>query len=502
MSLSVLAARRITKQFPGVTALDDVSIEFEAGVCHALMGENGAGKSTLGKILAGLYRPESGEVEMAGIAVQFHGPQDAVSAGIAMVHQELLFAENMTVAENLNLGDLPAKGLFLDRAEMRNRAVACLDTIGAKIDPDEQVGHLTISRQQLVQIAAGVGRGARILIFDEPTSSLSQAEAQRLMGLIKELKAKGVTCIYISHRLEEVFEVCDTVSVLRDGRLVATKPITDLNRDDLVRMMIGRDLAVSLSEQPDQRTKERPTGESKEVLRVESLRSPGKFDPVSFALREGEILGLAGLVGAGRTEVVEALFGLDPLAQGRVWVHAKEVRLGSPIGAMARGLGLVPEDRKRHGLVLSMNARENVSLPTLDRVARFGFVESAKERTLAQRFFDRMRVKAPGVDAASSGLSGGNQQKLVLAKWLAADSDILLVDEPTRGVDVGAKAEIHNLIRGLAAEGKAIVLVSSELPELLALSTRILVMREGRLVGELPADPGEEPVMRLMAGVA
>jgi ABC-type sugar transport system ATPase subunit len=492
---AVLSARNISKKFPGVVALDGVSVEFEAGECHALMGENGAGKSTLGKILAGIYRPDDGEIFVDGRPVTFNGPQQAVAAGVAIVHQELLFAENMTVAENLNLGDLPIKGLFLDQPEMRRRAVGWLDSIGAKINPDQRLGELPISRQQLVQIAAGIGKGARVLIFDEPTSSLSQAEAVRLLALIRDLKAKGVCCIYVSHRLEEVFEICDSVTVLRDGKLVKTTPVAGMSREELVRMMIGRELANSLA------------GESAhaigdELLRVEGLHSPGKFEPISFSVRAGEILALAGLVGAGRTEVVEALFGLDKDARGRLWVHGREVKLGSPIASMSRGLGLVPEDRKRHGLVLSMNARENVSLPTLDKVATAGWVERKAERALAQKFFDRMRVKAPGLDASTLGLSGGNQQKLVLAKWLAAKSDILLVDEPTRGVDVGAKAEIHNLIRGLAAEGKAVILVSSELPELLALATRILVMREGKMTGELPANPGEESVMKLMAGVA
>ena len=300
--------------------------------------------------------------------------------------------------------------------------------------------------------------------------------------------------MYVSHRLEEIFEICDKVTVLRDGQLVDTVPIAGLSRDALVRMMIGRELAASLEVHASVEAGE-------ELLRVENLASPGKFHPVSFALRSGEILGLAGLVGAGRTEIAEAIFGLDPDATGEVYFKGKKVSLKDPIHAMHTGFGLVPEDRKHHGLVLSLTAKENVSLPILDRVATLGWVDPAKERSLAQKFFDRMRVKAPSIDAATAGLSGGNQQKLVIAKWLAADTEVLLVDEPTRGVDVGAKAEIHNLIRGLAAEGKAVLLVSSELPELLSLATRVIVMREGTMVGELPSSPTEESVMRLMAGV-
>jgi ABC-type sugar transport system ATPase subunit len=491
----ILSCSGIVKRFPGVVALDSVSVDFEAGSCHALMGENGAGKSTLGKLLAGIYSPDAGSIQFEGQPVFFRGPQDATKAGISMVHQELLFAENLSVAENLNLGELPAKGIFLDRKEMNRRASEFLATIGANIDPNQLLGTLPISKQQLVQIAAGVGRGAKVLIFDEPTSSLSQAEAARLLETIKGLQSKGVTCIYVSHRLEEVFEICDAVTILRDGKLVETAKLNTLTRDDLVRKMIGRELAKSLEEFDDY-----PLGE--ELLRVEDLSSPGKFEKVSFSLRAGEILGLAGLVGAGRTEVVEALFGLDPNANGRVWIKGKELGFSGPIQSMRAGLGLVPEDRKHHGLVLGMNARENISLPTLDMLSALGWVKSAAEKSLAQKFFERLRVKAPSVETIALGLSGGNQQKLVIAKWLAAQADVMLIDEPTRGVDVGAKAEIHTLVRELAGNGKAVVLVSSDLPELLALATRIVVMRDGRLAGELPKNPGEEPVMRLMAGVA
>jgi len=492
--MPILSVKHLSKSFPGVQALSDVSLDVEEGSVHALMGENGAGKSTLGKILAGLYQPETGEILLNGSPVKFKGPQEAGAAGISIVHQELLFAENLTVAENLCLGDLPHKGPWVDRGEMRKRAKEWLDAIGANIDPDQILGELSISKQQLVQIAGGIGRGAKILIFDEPTSSLSAAEALKLLDLIRELKARGVTCLYVSHRLEEIFAVCDAVSVLRDGKVVNTVPIREIKRDDLVRMMIGRDLAESLSTEAHP-----PVGE--EVLRVENLTSHGKFENISFSLRNGEILGFAGLVGAGRTELAHALFGLDRDAHGKVILHGKETSVHGPIDAMKQGLGLVPEDRKRHGLILSMTARQNISLPTLDRVASLGWINQEKEKTVARTFFDRMRVKAPNVDTGALGLSGGNQQKLVIAKWLAAKSDVLLVDEPTRGVDVGAKAEIHNLIRGLAEEGRAVLLISSDLPELLALATRIVVMREGHIVGELPGGASEEQTMRLMAGV-
>ncbi len=491
----LLQVRDISKRFPGVVALDAVSVNFEAGSCHAVMGENGAGKSTLGKVLAGIYSPDQGTIELNGEVVKFSGPHAAVVAGIGMIHQELLFAENLTVADNLCLGDLPKRGIWIDEQEADRRASQYLASIGFNIDPRTIVGDLSISKQQLVQIAGGAGRGAKILIFDEPTSSLSHAEATKLLDVIRDLKASGVCCIYVSHRIDEVFAVCDTVTVLRDGKWVGTHSVASITRDDLVRMMVGRDV-------PRERGTESTSVQDHELLRVGGLSSPGKFRDITFSVRAGEILGIAGLVGAGRTEVCEALFGLDRDATGAVAVKGRTLELGSPVEAMRAGLGLIPEDRKRHGLVLMMNARENISLPTLDAVSRLKFVDFKKERSLAQKFFDRMRVKAPSTDSTAATLSGGNQQKLVLAKWLAANCDVLLVDEPTRGVDIGAKEEIHALLRSLASEGKAVVCVSSDMPELLALSDRILVMREGVIVGEIGgAKAGEEAVMRLMAGV-
>jgi ABC-type sugar transport system ATPase subunit len=494
--MAILSASHISKRFPGVQALSGVSIEIQAGSCHALMGENGAGKSTLGKIFAGLYAPDEGTILLDDKPVHFAGPQQAVAAGIAMVHQELLFAENMTVAENLCLGHLPNKGPWLDRSAMIEKSCEWLRAIGSNIDPMQRLGDLPISKQQLVQIASGIGQGARVLLFDEPTSSLAQAEVENLMGLIRELRQNGVTCVYVSHRLEEIFALCDTITVLRDGKPVDTVPIKGLSRDSLVKMMIGRDLAESLETHfvPDA---------GAEFLRVENLSSEGKFRDISFSVRRGEIVGLAGLVGAGRTEITEAIFGLDPHVKGKIFISGQEVKVKDPIHAMELGIGLVPEDRKRHGLVLTMNSRENVSLPNLDHLAHFTWIDRGAERETAQTYFDRMRVKAPTLDTPSVGLSGGNQQKLVIAKWLAAKSDLLIVDEPTRGVDVGAKAEIHALIRGLAEQGKAVLVVSSDLPELLALSSRILVMREGNLVGEIDGEQADqENVMRLMAGVA
>ncbi len=491
----IIQFRGIGKRFPGVQALRDVSFDVAQGSCHALCGENGAGKSTLGKILAGIYTPDEGELIVDGEAARFGSPSDAMAAGIGIVHQELAFCENLTVAENLCLGHLPARATFVSRREMLRRATEYLGAIQSKIDPTKLVGALPVSQQQLVQIAAAVSHGARILIFDEPTSSLSQVESEHLFELIKQLQTRGVTAIYVSHRMEEIYRLCDTITVLRDGQHVATKPAAELERNALVQMMIGRALEAYFP-----RHLQAEQGE--ELLRVENFSSPGKFENISFQLRAGEVLGFAGLVGAGRTEIAEALFGLDRLATGRVYVNGKPMPLRHPSIAMRHHVGMVPEDRKRHGLVLMMNARENTSLPTLERFANLGWVRSAMERRSAQKYFDLLRVRAPNIESVVAGLSGGNQQKVVLGKWLAADCRVLIVDEPTRGVDVGAKAEIHGLIDELANKGNGVLLISSELPEVINLSTRIVVLRNGRIAGEVSrAQASQETLLRLMAGI-
>ena len=492
----IIEFKGVTKRFPGVLALNDVSINIRRGSCHGLVGENGAGKSTLGKTLAGIHPLDGGQILVDGKPVRINSPRDALDAGIGMVHQELAFCENLTVAENLCLGQTPTNGLFVSHRRMIERAKEQLVAIGAKIDVHRRLGELPIGQRQMIQIAAAVGRGARILIFDEPTSSLSQAESQRLFDLIRRLQADGVTSIYVSHRMDEIFDLCDTISVLRDGRLVDTVPISDLDEASLVSMMIGRPYEAYFPSHLE-------AEQGKELLRVEGLSSPGKFESISFTLHAGEILGLAGLVGSGRTEIAEALFGLDPRATGRVFIEGKQVDiLGKPRAAMNMGLGLVPEDRKRNGLVLSMNAKENITLPTLNRLATLGWVHRKAEESVARKYFDIMRVRAPSISAVSASLSGGNQQKLVIARWLTAKCRVLLVDEPTRGVDVGAKAEIHNLIDDLAAKGSGILLISSELPEVLNLSTRLITLRNGRIAGELSREEAsQEAVMRLMAGV-
>jgi ABC-type sugar transport system ATPase subunit len=486
----------ITKTFGGVTALDGVSMSIGRGECHALVGENGAGKSTLGKILAGIYRSDSGTVSIGGRVERFHSPADAARAGIGMVHQELAFCPDLSVAENLCLGRYPRRmGWFLDRRAMVAKAERLLGEIGAALDVRQMMRRLSTAQEQLVQIAAAVGTGAGILIFDEPTSSLSEAEAEHLFALMDGLKRRGVTMIYVTHRLPEVFRLCDRVSVLRDGRYVGTLTRSQATQDGIVQMMIGRPVAEYFA---------RHVGEAgREVLRVEGLSSPGRFEGVSLSVRAGEIVGLAGLVGAGRSEVARALFGLDRAAKGSVRVDGRPLRLRSVREAMRAGLALVPEDRKRQGLVLALSGRFNFSLTLLDRLRRWGMLDKGRERRQAEAFFDRLAVKTPSIDAPVASMSGGNQQKVVLAKWLARQAKVLIVDEPTRGVDVGAKAAIHALLDGLAHEGLGILLISSELPEVLHLSNRILVMREGRLAGELRrGDADQAALLRLMAGVA
>ena len=487
---------RISKTFVGVRALDNVSLSLRRGECHGLMGENGAGKSTLGKVLAGIHRPDSGRVLIDGVPVRLHSPADARAVGVGMVHQELSFCPDLSVAENLSLGLYPTRRrLLVDRAAMRRRARQLLGQIGVEMDVDRPMRELTTAQEQLAQIAGAVGTGARILVFDEPTSSLSEPESQRLFNLIEELKRRGTTIIYVSHRMPEVFRLCDRVSVLRDGRHVGTLERAQASPDEVVRMMIGR----SVREYYPEHLSSRP---GSVVLQVRDLRSPGKFRDISFEVRAGEIVGFAGLVGSGRSEVANAIFGLDRDARGEVRVDGRPLPLRRVGVARTLGIGLVPEDRKRQGLVLSMSCLHNFSLAMLERLRRFGLLRRRYEHAAAVEYFGRLSVKTPTLETPVSALSGGNQQKVVLAKWLARGSRVLIVDEPTRGVDVGAKAAIHRLIDDLARAGTAVMLISSDLPEVIALSTRLLVMREGRIVREIVrADATQESVLRAMAGV-
>jgi ABC-type sugar transport system ATPase subunit len=484
----------ISKRFPGTVALQDVSFDVMPGVCHALMGENGAGKSTLGKILAGIHRPDEGHFEIDGVVRRFRSPLEAQRAGVGIVHQELSFCPNLSVAENVCLSQLPSRARRMDWHGLHRKAQACLDEIGAECDVREELGRLSAGQTQMVQIAATLAIGARIFVMDEPTSSLSAAESQRLETLIGQLRGRGVTILYVSHRMDEIFRFCDHVTVMRDSQHVATMPLGETNESELVRLMIGRTWQKLFPEHV-----ERAPGP--ERLRVEELSSPGKFRDVSFSLCSGEVMGIAGLVGSGRSEIAMGIFGLDSRMTGRVFVDRQAVTVRSVREAIALGIGFVTEDRKGQGLVPGMECGENITLASLDRLNWNGIIRQADERATIADFFGKLQVKAASAHVPAQTLSGGNQQKLVLAKWLARHCRILILDEPTRGVDVGAKAEIHRLIDELAAAGLAILMISSELPEVLNLSTRLMVMRNGRVAGMLErTEATQERVMQLMAG--
>ncbi len=497
MSESFIQFKTITKTFGGVVALKDVTLDIARGECHGLMGENGAGKSTLGKVLAGIHKPDSGEMSIDGKLYNFNSPRDAMDAGVAMVHQELAFCRDLSVAENLSMGHYPRKfGVMVDMVEMERKANQLLSKIGVSLDVGRPMNELSTAQEQLVQISAAVGIDPRIVVFDEPTSSLAEPDAQNLFKLIESLKEAGMTMIYVSHRMPELFRLCDKISVLRDGQYVGTLPRAKATQDAVVKMMIGRSVADYFPQHVSGKA-------GKVVLRVSNLNSPGLFRDINFEVRAGEIVGFAGLVGSGRSEIAKAIFGLDRNATGTVEINGTRLPLGSTKASMAAGVGLVPEDRKRQGLVLGLPIRANVSLAILDRLrGAIGMLKRRREEEVSADFFGKLRVKASSMEAPPSSLSGGNQQKVVLAKWLARGGKLLIVDEPTRGVDVGAKAAIHGLIDELASQGLAVILISSELPEVINLSTRMLVMRDGHLAGELSReDASQESVLRLMAGV-
>ena len=496
MTDEIVRFEGITKAFVGVTALDGVSLSLRRGEVHGLMGENGAGKSTLGKVLAGIHRPDAGRIFINGVEQHIRSPADALRAGVGMVHQELAFCPDLTVAENLCMGTYPRRlGLFIDRDEMARRAEEMLARIGIRMDVRQPMRELTTAQEQLVQIASAVGTGARILVFDEPTSSLSEPEARRLFTLIEDLRERGVTIVYVSHRMPEVFRLCDRISVLRDGRYAGTLSRAEATQDAVVRMMIGRSVEEYF---PQHLAGIR----GQTLLEVRGLTSPGKFQDIHFTVSAGEVVGFAGLVGSGRSEVANAIFGLDKRARGEVRLLGQPLPLRNVKWAKRAGLGLLPEDRKRQGLVLSMGCAHNFSLAMLERLRWLGLLRHRRERALAAEQFARLRVKTPSLDTAVGTLSGGNQQKVALAKWLGRDSRVLIVDEPTRGVDIGAKASIHELIDELARREVGVILISSDLPEVINLSTRILVMREGRIVADVPRPQAtQESLMRLMAGV-
>jgi ribose transport system ATP-binding protein len=467
----------IHKKFPGVIALGSVDLEVRPGEVHVLLGENGAGKSTLMKILSGAHTKDAGRIYVDGTERDVHNPREAREMGIGIIYQELTLVPEMSAAENIMLGREPRRlRVFVDREKMMADAQRALSLIAANIPPDSRVGSLSLAQRQLVEIAKALSLSPRILVMDEPTSALTAQETRSLFDAIRRLTAAGVAIIYISHRLDEIFEIGDRVTVLRDGSNVATHTVKTANRRDLVRLMANRELDETISRHSSAR--------GKEILRVEGLTRRGSLENVSFAIHAGEILGIAGLLGAGRTEIARAVFGADKLDAGKIFVDGKRVDIRSARDAIRLGIGFVTEDRKAQGLVLARSVRDNVSLPVLRRLSKAGFVDRRSERNLAARYVQDLRIRTPSPEQVTLNLSGGNQQKVVLAKWLACEVRILFLDEPTRGIDVGAKQEIYALINALAAKGVAIVMISSELPEIVGLSDRVIVMRNGRLAGE------------------
>ena len=479
----LLLMKGISKRFDGVVALDQVDFDLRAGEVHVLMGENGAGKSTLVKVLAGAHIPDSGTIYLEGREHRFSHPQEALQAGIAVVYQELNLVPGLSVAENLFLGREPlhpALG-FINNRQLLRSAAEILDSLGVSIPLKRPVAELSVAEQQMVEIAKAYAQNARVLVLDEPTSALGEAETQRLFALIARLKARGTGIIYISHRLEELAAIGDRVTVLRDGRRVGTFSVKDVSLDHLIHLMVGR----QVSEQFPARSAKHGVGDV--VFSAEGVSRPPKVHDVSLYVRAGEIVGLAGLVGAGRTELARVLFGRDGMVAGRMFIDGRPVAPRSPYEAIRAGIGFLTEDRKGQGLALGMTVRENATAASLDKFIRRGVISRRKERAETSRLVDELRIRTPSVEQVVRHLSGGNQQKVVLAKWLLTDARLLIFDEPTRGIDVGARAEIYQLMRRLASEGVGILMISSDLREILGMSDRVYVMRQGRIVGEMDA---------------
>ncbi len=494
--MPLLEMEAVTKQFPGVLALDKANLAVEAGECHALVGENGAGKSTLMKILSGAYQPDAGRIRFGGQIRQVDSPIVARNLGITMIHQELNLLPGMTVAENIFLGHELVRGPlgWLDREAMEQRSEKLLASFGQAMSGRIPVRNLSLAQQQMVEIAKALSVSSRLIIMDEPSAILTERELSELFGLIDRLKEQGVSVIYISHRLEEIFNVCDRTTVMRDGRTIATRPTSELDREEVIRLMVGRELKSSV-----RRTSTKPGAE---VLRLEGIGQAGKVEEVNLSLCRGEIVGLTGLVGAGRTELARILFGVEPPDRGRMFLEGKPIRPHSPRQAIDLGIGLLTEDRKSQGLVLGMRVRENTTLSRLGKLIRWGVVDSVRERENVQDFISQLAIKTPSTEEHVRNLSGGTQQKVVLSKWLFTQSRILIFDEPTRGIDVGAKEEIYRLMLRLVGQGIAILMISSELPEVLRLCDRILVMHAGRITGELSqAEADQEKIMALAMGV-
>ncbi len=472
----VIKIEHISKSFGGIQALKDVNFEVYSGEVHALLGENGAGKSTLIKIMTGVEQPDSGQLFFEGQPIHFANTKAAQTHGIAAIYQEPSLFPDLDIAENIMVGRQPMRRRGVDWKKMYQEAGTLLKRLGLSLDPRTKARELSVAQQQLVEIARALSINARVLIMDEPTSSLTQGEVEELFAIVRQLRASGTAIVFISHRLEELFEIADRVTTLRDGSYVDTRSMSNVTTEELIRMMVGRSL--------DQLFPKQDVLAGEVVLEVEDLSVDGAFSNVSFKLRRGEILGMAGLIGAGRTNVARAIFGIEPATSGTIKLDGKVVSINSPEKAMQLKIGYVPEDRKEHGLVLAMSIANNITLPVIAKFARFSWLNKKKETQAAREGSVQLEVKMAGVEQKVGQLSGGNQQKVVLAKWLGTKPRILILDEPTRGIDVGTKAAVHRLMSELAAQGMAILMISSELPEVLGMSDRILVMRAGQLTGE------------------
>jgi ribose transport system ATP-binding protein len=490
----ILQAINISKQFPGTLALDNAQLELLPGEIHAVMGENGAGKSTLMKILSGVYTADSGEIHFDGRFVSPSDPREALMLGIGIVHQELSVIPTLTVAENIFPGHLPTNFLgMVNYKQLFEKSRQVLEKMHVHVDPRALVETLSIANQQLVEITKALSSKCKVLILDEPTSALTDSEADRLLGLLRRLADEGVSILYISHKLKEIFAISDRVTVLRDGRYIGTETVSEVTPDQVIRMMVGRELGTMYP------PKSKQTGSA--ILEVRNLRLPQADSGNSFQLFQGEVLGFAGLIGSGRSELARALFGADPKAEGEIVLNGQSVDIKSPRHAIELGMGYLPEDRKAAGLFLDMSIKLNVEAAVIDEVSSGGFVAPPKERALAEQYVRRLNISTPSVEQEVRRLSGGNQQKALVAKWLSIKPEILIVDEPTRGIDVGAKKEIHFLLRALAESGVGVIMISSELPEVLGMSDRILVMHEGAIAAEYSAaDATEEKIIRSASG--
>ena len=487
---ALLTMKNIKKSFSGVAALKNAELELNKGEVVALMGENGAGKSTLMKILTGIYSKDEGTVTFEGKEVEYKSVSESEEAGIAIVHQELNMMNDLTVAQNLFIGKERKKGIFIDDAKMAEDAKELFKKLNVDINPNVKIGNLTVGKQQMVEIAKAISTNAKVIVFDEPTAALTDSEIEELFKVINDLRAKGTGIIYISHRMDEINVISDKVIVMRDGEYVGTLVTKECTKDDIIKMMVGRTVFM------EPKTKSDVAADAEVVLRCENLNRGKHVKNVSFELRKGEILGFSGLMGAGRTEVARLIFGADPMDSGKIYIHGKEVSIKSTKDAVNAGIGYLSEDRKRYGLLVDKSVEENTCLSSLEKFTKGLFIDGSKSKTVSEKYVQELRTKTPSVTQIIKKLSGGNQQKVVIAKWLVKDSEILIFDEPTRGIDVGAKSEIYDLMERLVKEGKSIIMISSELPEVLRMSDRVVVMCEGRITGCLDiSEASQEGIM-------